>query len=70
MLGGLAGYVKSCGKFACISLSAEAESQVIRRPRPRRRRRSRRHGTRKRNSELLERGRVEGLRGRRHGGVG
>ena len=71
MLGGLAGDVKSCGKFACISLSAEAESQVIRRPRRRRRRRrSRRHGTRKRNSELLERGRVEGLRGRWHGGVG
>lgn len=39
--------------------SLPKQSQVIRRPR--RRRRSRRHGRRKRNLELLERGRVEGL---------
>lgn len=41
--------------------SLPTESRVIRR------RRRRRHGGRKRNSELLERGRVEGLGG---GGTG
>lgn len=47
--------------------SLPRQSRVIRRPR----RRRRRHGGRKRDPELLERGRVEGLEmGTEGGGVG
>lgn len=46
--------------------SLPKQSQVIRRPRGSRR--SRRHGGRKRNLELLERGRAEGLEIEAEGG--